>query len=97
MTRRNVFEEVGGFDERFALDFNDVDYCLRVGARGYRIVGTPFARLYHFEGASFGSREHVVNPAEVQALSERWSTVIEADPFYNPNLTRSGLDYSLRL
>ncbi|HET7218703.1 MAG TPA: glycosyltransferase [Vicinamibacterales bacterium] len=97
MTRRAVFEEVGGFDERFALDFNDVDYCLRLGARGYRIVGTPFARLYHFEGASFGSREHVVNPAEVKALSERWSTVIEADPFYNPNLTRSGLDYSLRL
>jgi len=97
MTRRAVFEEVGGFDERFALDFNDVDYCLRVGARGYRIVGTPFARLYHFEGASFGSREHVVNPAEVQALSERWRSVIDADPFYNPNLTRSGLDYSLRL
>jgi GT2 family glycosyltransferase len=97
MTRRAVFEEVGGFDERFALDFNDVDYCLRVGARGYRVVGTPFARLYHYEGASFGSREHVVNPAEVKALSDRWSTVIEADPFYNPNLTRSGLDYSLRL
>jgi O-antigen biosynthesis protein len=97
MTRRAVFEEVGGFDERFALDFNDVDYCLRVRARGYRIVGTPFAQLYHFEGASFGSREHVVNPAEIKALSERWSTVIEADPYYNPNLTRSGLDYSLRL
>ena len=97
MTRRAVFEEVGGFDERFALDFNDVDYCLRLRARGYRIVGTPFAQLYHFEGASFGSREHVVNPAEVRALSERWSPIIEADPFYNPNLTRSGLDYSLRL
>ena len=97
MTRRAVFEEVGGFDERFALDFNDVDYCLRVGARGYRIVSTPFARLYHFEGASFGSREHIVNPAEIKALSDRWSAVIDADPFYNPNLTRSGLDYSLRL
>jgi GT2 family glycosyltransferase len=45
MTRREVFDEVGGFDERFALDFNDVDYCLRVRGRGYRIVSTPFARL----------------------------------------------------
>jgi GT2 family glycosyltransferase len=97
MTRRRVFEEVGGFDERFALDFNDVDYCLRLSARGYRIVGTPFAQLYHFEGATFGSREHVVNPEEVSALNERWSAVIQADPFYNPNLTRSALDYSLRL
>jgi GT2 family glycosyltransferase len=97
MTRRAVFEEVEGFDERFATDFNDVDYCLRAGARGYRVVGTPFARLYHFEGATFGSREHIVSPAEIEALSERWGAVIEADPFYNPNLTRSGLDYSLRL
>jgi GT2 family glycosyltransferase len=97
MTRRDVFDALGGFDERFATDFNDVDYCLRVRARGLRIVGTPFAQLYHFEGATFGSREHVVNPAEVSALSERWAEVIAHDPYYNPNLTRTALDYSLRL
>jgi GT2 family glycosyltransferase len=97
MTRRSVFDEVGGFDELFARDFNDVDYCLRVVSKGYRIVGTPFAQLYHYEGATFGSREHIVDPAEVSALSERWGTVIDADPFYNPNLTRSALDYGLRL
>ena len=97
MTPRTVFEEVGGFDELFARDFNDVDYCLRVVARGYRVVGTPFAQLYHYEGATFGSREHIVDPAEISALSERWGSVIAADPFYNPNLTRSALDYSLRL
>ena len=97
MTPRAVFEEVGGFDERFALDFNDVDYCLRVRARGYRIVGTPFARLYHYEGATFGSRERVVNPQEIKALGDRWQHVIDSDPYYSPNLTRSALDYSLRL
>jgi O-antigen biosynthesis protein len=97
MTRREVFEAVGGFDERFATDFNDVDYCLRVRQRGLRIVTTPFAQLYHFEGATFGSREHVVNPAEVSALSERWGAVIARDPYYNPNLTLTALDYSLRL
>lgn len=97
MTPRAVFDEVGGFDEQFARDFNDVDYCLRVISRGYRIVATPFAQLYHYEGATFGSREHIVDPAEVSALSQRWGAVIDADPFYNPNLTRSALDYSLRL
>jgi GT2 family glycosyltransferase len=97
MTRRDVFDALGGFDERFATDFNDVDYCLRVRAKGLRIVATPFARLYHFEGATFGSREHVVNPAEVALLSERWGSVIAHDPYYNPNLTRTALDYSLRL
>jgi GT2 family glycosyltransferase len=97
MTRREIFESLGGFDERFATDFNDVDYCLRVREAGYRIVVTPFATLYHFEGATFGSREHVVNPQEVRLMSERWAGVIAHDPYYNPNLTRTALDYSLRL
>jgi GT2 family glycosyltransferase len=97
MTRREIFEALGGFDERFGTDFNDVDYCLRVREAGYRIVATPFARLYHFEVATFGSREHVVNPDEVRLMSARWSHVIAHDPYYNPNLTRTALDYSLRL
>jgi GT2 family glycosyltransferase len=97
MTRREIFEALGGLDERFATDFNDVDYCLRARDAGYRIVVTPFAKLYHFEGASFGSREHVVHPDEVRLMSERWGHVIAHDPYYNPNLTRTALDYSLRL
>ena len=97
MTRREIFEALGGFDERFATDFNDVDYCLRAREAGYRIVVTPFARLYHFEGASFGNRERKVNPHEVALMSERWAPVIAHDPYYNPNLTRTALDYSLRL
>jgi len=93
MTRREVFEALGGFDERFATDFNDVDYCLRVRDAGYRIVATPFAKLSHFDGR----REHVVNPEEERLMRERWAHVIARDPYYNPNLTRSALDYSLRL
>src|SRR5262249_45487292 len=97
MTRREIFEALGGFDERFATDFNDVDYCLRVRAAGYRVVYTPYATLYHYEGATFGSRERAVNPQEVRLMSERWAGVIAHDPYYNPNLTRTALDYSLRL
>jgi GT2 family glycosyltransferase len=97
MTRREVFESLGGLDERFATDFNDVDYCLRLREAGYRIVVTPYAKLYHFEGASLGSRERIVNPHEVRMMSERWADVIACDPYYNPNLTRTALDYSLRL
>jgi hypothetical protein len=88
---------VGGFNERFLTDFNDVDYCLRLRELGYRIVYTPFAELTHYEGATFGSRERIVNPAEVQAFSELWGHVIENDPYYNPNLTRATLTYDLRL
>jgi len=41
MSRREVFDQAGGFDETFPIDFNDVDYCLRVRRAGYRIVADP--------------------------------------------------------
>jgi GT2 family glycosyltransferase len=96
MTSRAAFDRIGGFDPTFLTDFNDVDYCLRLRALGYRIVYTPFAELHHYEGATFGSRERIVNPAEVQAFGDRWGAVIANDPYYNPNLTRSALTYGLR-
>ena len=86
LTRRTVYDEVGGFDERMAVDFNDVDFCLRVRAAGYRIVFTPYARLYHHESGSFGSR--VQHPHDTQAMREIWGAALDADPYYNPNLSR---------
>jgi len=44
--------EVGGFDERFVIAYNDVDLCLKIRERGYLIVWTPFAELYHFESVT---------------------------------------------
>ena len=97
MTRREIFTQVGGFDDRFPTDFNDVDFCLKIRAKGYRIVSTPFAELFHYEGATFGSRERVVNPAEISLLKERWQSVIDHDPYYNLNLSRSSLDYRINI
>jgi len=86
MTRRAVFEEVGGFNERLAIDFNDVDYCLRVRRAGYRIVYTPYAELYHLEGASTGRREQ--SRAELEEMRRTWGAVLAEDPYYNPHLTK---------
>ena len=94
LTRRQVYEEVGGFDEALALDFNDVDFCLRVGRAGYRIVFTPHARLFHHESASFGARRQ--RPGEVAAMWERWGSVLEHDPYYNVNLSRESPDCRVR-
>lgn len=91
MTRRAVFEQAGGFDETFPIDFNDVDFCLRVRREGYRIVWTPYARLIHHESASFGPR--VQDPAGAEEMRRRWGPVIDADPYYNPNLTRRSPDF----
>ncbi|HET7218704.1 MAG TPA: glycosyltransferase family 2 protein [Vicinamibacterales bacterium] len=86
LTRRAVYNQVGGFDERMAVDFNDVDFCLRVRAAGYRIVFTPYARLYHHESASFGSR--VQHPRDTAAMRQIWGAALDGDPYYNPNLSR---------
>jgi GT2 family glycosyltransferase len=86
-TRRAVYEEVGGFDERLAVEYNDVDYCLRVRERGYKILWTPHAELIHQASASRARRKL---PAERAHMRERWGAALQADPFYNPNLALRG-------
>ena len=98
MTRRSVFEEVGGFDEAFAISYNDVDLCLRLRSRGYLVVYTPYAVLYHHESASRGPYDRVADRVFEERLQERWRGVLEnGDPYYNPNLTDQGLDFSLKI
>ncbi len=93
--RKSVFKEAGGFDEHnLPVAFNDVDLCLRIASFGYRNVWTPMAELYHHESASRGRDDATRNRArfakEVQYMKNRWSNVLQEDPAYNPNLTRSG-------
>ena len=93
MMRRSVFDEVGGLDaQNLAVAFNDVDMCLRIRERGYRVVYTPYAVLFHHESAT---RNMHSNPGEEEYMRRRWGGVIRHDPFYNPNLTREAEDYSL--
>jgi len=80
--RRSTFRSLGGFDDAFAHDFNDVDFCLRACKEGYRIVYTPFCELYHFEHASLVRTE--ARADELQLFAERWQTWTEHDPYYAP-------------
>jgi len=96
LTRRAAFWEVGGLDEKnLAVAFQDVDYCLKLGKAGYRIVYTPLAWLIHHESVT--KEEKIPNWREVRFLQKKWREVIARDPFYSPNLTRKAEDYSLRL
>jgi GT2 family glycosyltransferase len=94
MTRRELFVEAGGFDEMLPVDFNDVDYCLKLRKAGYRVVFTPYARLIHHESASLSRR--VPDPAAAALMRQRWQQVLADDPYYNPHLTRDFPDYRLR-
>ncbi|MCJ2031237.1 glycosyltransferase family 2 protein [Methylobacterium sp. J-043] len=88
---REKYHAIAGFDEEtFAVDFNDIDFCLRLGARGWKTVWTPHAVLSHLESVSRG---RPVGPArarferEAAAFTERWRDVIRHDPFYHPALS----------
>jgi GT2 family glycosyltransferase len=87
LTRRDCFDEVGGFATMFPLNYNDVDYCLKLRHRGYRVVFTPDAVLYHFELSSRNSGE--VASEELDLLNGRWGSILERDPFYNSNFLPS--------
>ena len=92
---RKVFDEVGGFDEELKVVYNDVDLCLRIRKQGYLILYTPFAVLYHFESAT---RARLRPTREEELFCRRWSDTIRlGDPYYNPSLTLTREDWSLRL
>ncbi len=89
--RRAVYFEVGGMNETdFVVAFSDVDFCLRIGDYGYRIVWTPFAELIHFESATRGyddtPEKRAVSEKEQRAYRTIWGAVLDRDPYYNPNL-----------
>ena len=91
-TRKSVVAQIGGFDERFAVDFNDVDFCLRLVEAGFRVAYTPYAELYHFENSSIKRQSQ--DSIEAERFKSRWPQYISSDPHYNPNLTRVSVDFT---
>lgn len=101
MMKRSVFGEAGGFDEGFSHAYNDIDLCMRIRERGYLIVYTPYAELYHHESLSRGQED---SPArlvrfckEVRLFCERWRGLLaKGDPYYNDSLTLLRNDFSIK-
>ncbi len=101
MVRREVFDKVGGYDETFAVGFNDADFCLKVRAAGYDVVFTPYAELYHYEFVSRGregidSKKQARWEQERDAFFEKWHDELEGgDPLVSPNLDKDNWYYAL--
>lgn len=97
MVKRSIYEEVGGLEEKFAVAFNDVDFCMKIRRAGYLNVFTPYAELYHYESKSRGSD---LDPdkierfkSEINLFESIWKNELEkGDPFYNPNFTMNVTD-----
>ena len=104
VTRRSIWEAVGGLDETsFAVAYNDVDYCLKVREQGHLVVWTPYARRRHEASASLktsveGKAVKEKNERffrERQAMYERWMPRIAFDPAYNRNLSSFGYGFAV--
>ncbi len=100
LIRKSTYEQVGGLDEKdLAVAFNDIDFCLKVQAAGYRNLWTPFAELYHHESATRGADDNPEKAErfrrEVETMMLRWGPVLTSDPAYNPNLTLELNDFTL--
>ncbi len=101
MVRKSVFDEVGGLDTGLQVAFNDIDFCLRVYEKGYKIVYNPYAQMYHYESKSRGYEDTPEKQArfarEIEFFQNRWGEFLaKGDPFYSPNLTLDKNDFSLR-
>ena len=90
LTRRDVLQEVGGFDESLPESLADVDLCLKMQRAGYPIVYTPFAKLYWH-----APQHDRIDERGDAIMRERWPDVLQRDPYYNPNLSRERADFSL--
>lgn len=100
MVKRSVYQEAGGLEEELSVAFNDVDFCLKVLTKGYLIVYNPRVEAYHYESKSRGKED---TPEKVQRFRQeieymrtKWIALLKNDAYYNKNLSRSKVNYSLK-
>jgi glycosyltransferase involved in cell wall biosynthesis len=99
MTKKSIFMQVGGFDERYQIAFNDIDFCLKVRQKGYLIVFSPFVKAYHFEFKTRGiddtfEKKKRFNREKEMFINSWKDILVFGDPYYNPNLTLHKFDFS---
>ena len=97
LIRKEAFEEISGFDEAFAVGFGDVDLCLRVGERGYRILFCSYAELVHHESYTRGKSTGDPHPEDSALLRSKWQELLEVgDPYFNPGLSIESTTWQMK-
>lgn len=101
MTKKTLFDQVGGFTEELAVAFNDIDFCMKIRSLGKLVVYNPYALLYHYESKSRGLEDTPEKVArfnrEIAIFAKRWPDILKnGDPYYNPNLTLRKSNFALR-
>lgn len=101
MSKKSLFDQVGGFSEELAVAFNDIDYCMKIRSINKLVVYAPYALFYHYESKSRGLEDTPEKVArfnrEIKTFSDKWPEILEkGDPYYNPNLTLRKSNFALR-
>ena len=101
LTKRSLFDAVGGFTEKLAVAFNDVDYCMKVRALGKLVVYNPYAKFYHYESKSRGMEDTPAKLArfhsEILTFGTTWKDILrDGDPYYSPALTFRKANFALK-
>ena len=100
LIKKDIYIKVKGMNEELPIEFNDIDLCLRVLKKGYRILWTPFAILYHHESFSRGLNDSLekikAHNLAAETMKSIWGKTLENDPAYNKNFSLKREDYSLK-
>lgn len=101
MVKKRLYDEVGGLDEEnLSIALNDVDFCLKLRAKGYLNVFTPYCEAYHYESYSRGYEDTEEKSKRFEKeknyfIEKYRNLIINGDPYYNPNLNLNSEDFSL--
>lgn len=101
MTKKTLYEKVGGLTEAFKVAFNDVDYCMKIRKLRKLVVFNPYAELYHYESKSRGMEDTPEKikrfQGEIKLFEDRWSEILkDGDPYYNCNLSLDRSDFGIK-
>jgi hypothetical protein len=85
LMRSECFEDIGGYDERLAVGFGDIDLCLRAGAKGWRVLQSGGSVLVHHESKTRGTSVTDPHPEDSALFVGRWKGFMaQGDPFFHP-------------
>ena len=98
MIRKQLFNEAGGLDEDYKSAYGDIDLCLKLIKKGYYNLVLPDVKMSRYSQvkstAAASERQH---SQDAQLLKDRWESLLEKDPFYNPNLTLESENFSIKI
>jgi len=89
MMKKEIFNKFGGFDEKLANSWQDVDLCIRVIKSGKLVLYTPYSVLYHYEGSTRGDKDSSEDELVARKIfrEKQLEFITSGDPYYNPNLS----------